>query len=200
MARQLEEEGFVVLDAFAGLAEAHQVRSSALAALEQSATRGGLSGGGAASMLRGDRTLWATNQSEAFDALMPHLRRLDALVSLLGARLPDALTWPFVHPAEPSPAWHALRAPRGTRTGEGRLCRRRLGAVPPQPGGAGSGESASAPREVTSIAPGRARLDRLLFGQRATPHEVFLGRATQSPSVLRRASCAAYRVKTQARR
>lgn len=188
VARQLGEEGFVVLDAFAGLAEAQQVRSGALAALEQSATRGGLSGGSAASVLRGDRTLWATNQSEALDALMPHLRRLDALVSLLGARLPDAADLAFR--SEPQLSLYPANGTRYVRHvdntctgGEGRLCNgRRLSAVyylnPAWKAGDGGELRISRKREgdldelpELDVAP---ELDRLLlfWADARTPHEV----------------------------
>lgn len=85
VARQLGDEGFVVLDGFLGAEGAAQVRAAVVSALESAATAGGLSGGapchaaprcltahslrllahagGVARRLRGDRTLWAAPAS-----------------------------------------------------------------------------------------------------------------------------------------
>lgn len=125
---QLEAEGFVLIDAFAGLAYAHSLRLEVITALEAAATRGGLSGGGAATVLRGDHTLWATSRGIALEAL---LRRLDALVprSIGSAVGPDDVLWRSdpqfsVYPANQS---RYVRHVDNTCTGgRGRLCNGRL--------------------------------------------------------------------------
>ena len=88
VARQLDLEGFAQLDDLLGAAASSQLHEVVMSSLEAAAGAGGLSGGGAASILRGDRTAWANRSSVALDGL---LSRLDGLVSRgLGPRLPEA--------------------------------------------------------------------------------------------------------------
>ena len=132
VARQLGNEGFVALDSFLGVEGATRLRAAVVSALESAATAGGLSGGGAAWRLRGDRTLWA-HSSVPLEQL---LRNLDGLVAqALGPRLPGAsdLQWRSdaqfsVYPANGSR--YVRHVDNTCSDGRGKLCNgRRLSAV-----------------------------------------------------------------------
>ena len=82
VARQLDTEGFVVLDGFGGDDRATSLRATLEQVLSQ-ADRGRMGAGGGAAVLRGDQVAWAEEARERHPdlprALSPVLWRLDAL-------------------------------------------------------------------------------------------------------------------------